>query len=93
MQDILSNIRGRVLKGKVKRFASIQLADHFTNHEIANLHMAINDPAFTCEEADERVWWNEEESKVGYYDSDASIICLLLLLNFIYLFIVSVKNV
>lgn len=78
MQAFLAYIRGKVLKGKLKRFASEQLADHFTKQEIANLHFAINDHAFVCEN-DERVWWNEEESKVGYYDSDASILFIYVL--------------
>jgi hypothetical protein len=82
MDTFLAYISTRVLKGKVKRFASERLSEHFTPRELADLHLAINDPAFVCE-SEERVWWNEEDSKVGWYDSDSRILlcpCMLYLL-------------
>jgi len=72
LQSFLSYISNRILKGKLKRFATEQLAEHFNAREIENLNSAINAPAFQCE-SDERVWWNEEENKVGWYDSYANI--------------------
>ena len=71
-ETFLAHISTRVLKGKVKRFASERLADHFTPRELSDLHLAINDPTFVCE-SEERVWWNEEDNKVGWYDSDTRI--------------------